>query len=107
MEKLRILINDYIQTRIDILKVEIQESIIKILVSIIFLIITIICFFFFILFASIIISKIINNLTSSDHLGYLTISLLYLFFGLLLFNTKIKQRLLKKISILISKSFNE
>ena len=107
MNKLKQLLNDYVQTRLDLFKIEIQESLAKLLLSVISGLIFLICFAFGSLFLSIALAHLFNYLLASQIFGYLIVGAIYICIGLFLTSKKVKKLIIDKIGESINKSMDK
>ncbi|MFN0050077.1 MAG: phage holin family protein [Cytophagales bacterium] len=86
-------IEGYVRTRVELLKLEIEEQLVQSLGKLAKLMLLVIAGTLFFLFLSIAIAQIINTATQSNYWGYLLISLFYLIILVILYFYKNYDRL--------------
>lgn len=86
---------NYIETKLEIYKLQAKEEASKIIAFIVLILIFLMLLLLFLLFISLFVGEIINKALSNDYVGYLIVSGFYIIGGLLLylFRKKIQDKI--------------
>lgn len=81
---------EYIETKVEIYKIQVREEAVKAFTAIILVIVFLMIALLFILFLSLFIAEIINQLLSNRYYGYLIVSGIYIIIGVIVYVSRKK-----------------